>query len=216
MLHAAFSGGFSPEGVDFKEHTLGDIAKWGSGGTPTSGRKEYYGGEIPWCVIGDLTEGLVLNTRQSITELGLASSSAKIVPEGTILLAMYGASIGRTGVAGRPMATNQAIACGQPNLELVHPDYLLLYLQSQKWKFIDSGKGGAQPNISQTIVKSWPILLPDLQEQKRLVDVIRENLETGSQISDLEKSTRKNLSAYLSSLLYSLFLAIERDGTIDV
>src|SRR4051812_49996099 len=104
-----------------------EIASWSSGGTPKTSVSSYYGGAIPWAVIGDLTDGLVTTTDAKLTEEGLRSSSAKVVPAGTVLVAMYGASIGRAGVAGHPMATNQAIACAQlyPGFE---PLYLFWYL----------------------------------------------------------------------------------------
>ena len=149
--------------------TLGEVAKWGSGGTPQSGVAKYYGGDIPWCVIGDLTEGDVWETERSITEEGLLNSSAKIVDVGAVLIAMYGASIGRTGVVRTRMATNQAIAFAYANQEIVHTDFLLMFLQSQKLRFIDAGQGAAQPNISQLVLKEWPISLPPLEEQKQIV-----------------------------------------------
>ena len=85
------------------------------------------------------------------------------------MVAMYGASIGRTGIAGIDMATNQAIAVAQPNPSKVRGDYLLYFLQSQKEAFVAAGQGGAQPNISQQVIKGWRIALPSLSEQKRVV-----------------------------------------------
>lgn len=154
---------------DWPVKTLGEVARWGSGGTPQSGVATYYGGDIPWCVIGDLTEGDVWLTQKSITEAGLLNSSAKIVDVGAVLIAMYGASIGRTGVVRTRMATNQAIAFAYANQEIVHSDFLLMFLQSQKQRFIDAGQGAAQPNISQLVLKEWPISLPPLAEQKKIV-----------------------------------------------
>jgi type I restriction enzyme S subunit len=111
--------------------TLGDVAHWTSGGTPSSKNSEYYDGDIPWVCIGDLNEGYVLETAKRITKAGLDSSSAKIMPKGTIMLAMYATSIGDTGMMETSMATNQAIACGVPNPEIIAGKYLLYYLQSQ-------------------------------------------------------------------------------------
>ena len=155
---------------------LGEVAKWSSGGTPQSGNPSYYNGDIPWAVIGDLNEATVLETEKCITQKGLDASSAKLVPVGTVLLAMYGASIGRAGIAGKPMATNQAIATAIVNPELLDSRFLLLYLQSQKPKFVSAGKGGAQPNISQTIIKDWDFPLPPLSEQKRIIEKLDEYL----------------------------------------
>jgi type I restriction enzyme S subunit len=154
------------------ETTLGDVAIWGSGGTPKSGVAAFYDGEIPWCVIGDLNEGEVLTTERRITQEGLKNSSAKIVQPGAVMIAMYGASIGRTGIVGKPMATNQAIAYAYPKIEVLDNWYLLAFLQTQKMYFVEAGQGAAQPNISQTVIKAWPIILPPLAEQKRIVDVV--------------------------------------------
>jgi type I restriction enzyme M protein len=153
---------------------LEDVAKWSSGGTPKAGAPEYYGGDIPWSVIGDLNEDVVLETKDKITERGLKESSAKVQPKGTVMLAMYGASIGKTGIMGIPMATNQAIACGQVNSGIMSELFLLYYLQSQKSEFVRAGAGGAQPNISQGIVKEWPIVVPTIEVQNLILSSIAE------------------------------------------
>lgn len=149
-----------------RDLTLAEVARWSSGGTPKAGTTEYYGGGIPWAVIGDLNDGVVTSTASTITEAGLSNSSAKVVPTGTLLVAMYG-SIGKLGIAGIPMATNQAIACAVPNPG-VDTQYLFHYLKSQRDDLLLAGKGGAQQNISQTVLKAWPIPVPPLDEQRRL------------------------------------------------
>lgn len=97
--------------------TLGECFEWGSGGTPTSSVKKYYDGNIPWLVIGDLNDNYINTSDKTITQFGLENSSAKLVPKGTLLLAMYG-SIGKLGIAGMPLATNQAIAFALENKEI--------------------------------------------------------------------------------------------------
>ncbi len=155
--------------------TLSEVAKWGSGGTPKAGTAAYYGGEIPWAVIGDLNDGTVADTRSTITEAGLAASSAKLIPEGALLIAMYG-SIGKLGVAGREMSTNQAIAFAVPGARIL-PRFLFYYLLHQRHTLDAAGKGAAQRNISQTILKAWPIHFPnDLDEQRRIVDILEDHL----------------------------------------
>jgi type I restriction enzyme S subunit len=168
VLHELLTAG----GDTWTETNLGEIAKWGSGGTPKSDNPAYYDGDIPWCVIGDLTEGEVSITEKRISEEGLRNSSAKVVQPGAVMIAMYGASIGRTGIVATPMATNQAIAFAYVDESKVINRYLLAYLQIQKQKFVDAGQGAAQPNISQTVLKDWPILLPSVDEQKRIVEVV--------------------------------------------
>ena len=151
---------------------LGEVAEWSSGGTPKAGTAAFYGGEIPWAVIGDLNDGRVSATASTITPLGLQSSSAKIVGKGTVLIAMYG-SIGKVGIAQIPMATNQAIACAVPSAVITR-EWLFWWLRSQREDLLAAGKGGTQSNISQTVLKAWPIPIAPLTEQERIVAAIEE------------------------------------------
>lgn len=185
--------------------TLGKVANWSSGGTPSSKTPAYYGGDIPWAVIGDLTEGPVEETGQSITGLGLEKSSAKIQPTGTVMLAMYGASIGRTGITSIPMATNQAIACAQVHSDLITPEYLLRFLQNQKDEFVAAGKGGAQPNISQGIIKAWELKVPPLQVQKEINQVLGTEVERVGRLSELIQSQIDQAVTLRRSLLHAAF-----------
>ncbi len=188
-------------GDDWSETTLGEIATWGSGGTPKADNPDYYGGEIPWCVIGDLTESEVWETEKTITHLGLSNSSAKVIDPGSVLLAMYGASIGRTGISAIPMATNQAIAFASCDSNLALPKYLLAYLQTQKTKFVDMGQGAAQPNISQTIIKSWPLELPPIPYQREIVTTLDVFDTTLSTLQSSIHSAKLLRSSLLSDLL---------------
>lgn len=153
--------------------TLGDIAEWGSGGTPRAGTQMYYGGSIPWAVIGDLNDSLVQKTANKITQRGLDESSAKLVTPGSILIAMYG-SIGKLGISGVDMATNQAIAFAQP--KGIEPRYLFWYLMSQRSQLKGVGKGATQKNISQTILRSWPIPVAPVPEQRHIVAALEDHL----------------------------------------
>lgn len=155
--------------------TLADVARWGSGGTPKATEARFYGGEIPWAVIGDLTDSRVHSTKASITHIGLKESSAKIVPTGAVLVAMYG-SIGKLGIVGIPMATNQAIAFAQPVDGLLTAGYLFWYLRHQRSALRRAGKGATQQNISQTVLKAWPIPVPPVAEQERIVAAIERHL----------------------------------------
>jgi type I restriction enzyme M protein len=190
---------------NWRNKTLADVADWTSGGTPSSKDSTLYGGDIPWIVIGDLTEGVVLETEKTITKKGLDSSSAKKLPVGTVMVAMYGASIGRTGVMGKEMATNQAIACGIPRDEEILGQYLLYFLQSQKNEFIAAGKGGAQPNISQGVVKSWQIPLPPIDEQLQIINEIDNQLGRLAQASNATDILLKESTALRRSLLQAAF-----------
>ena len=148
-----------------------NIAQWGSGGTPSRKIPEYYNGDIPWIKTGELNDDYIFETEEHITQEAIFHSSAKLFPENTVAIAMYGATIGKVGILGIAATTNQACACGVSNL-LVNYKYLIYYARSQKDNFIKKGKGGAQPNISQEIIKSHEFPLPPLSEQHRIVDRI--------------------------------------------
>lgn len=148
-----------------------EIAQWGSGGTPSRKVSEYYNGDISWLKTGELNDDYTFETEEHITQEAISHSSAKIYPTDTVVIAMYGATIGKVGILGIPAATNQACACA-----IVKPStdykYLFYYARSQKDDFIKKGKGGAQPNISQEIIKFHQFPLPPLAEQQRIVDRI--------------------------------------------
>ena len=191
-----------PKGWELK--TLGQVASWGSGGTPQSGNSKYYGGTIPWAVIGDLTDGDVLSTEKTITDAGLSNSSAKLVPAGAILIAMYG-SIGKLGIAKISMATNQAIAFAVPDQTLILDKYLFYYLLGQREIFLSKGKGATQQNISQTLLKSWEIPVPPLEEQKRIVEALDSHLSKLDKGLVLLEEVQRKLKTYQQSQLNVLF-----------
>ena len=158
--------------------TLGEVADWSSGGTPRRTQQSYYGGDIPWAVIGDLNDKTVTECKDSITRDGLSNSNCRIIDSGTILVAMYG-SIGKLGIAGMPMTTNQAIASAVPHIDRL---YLFYFLLAQRSHLAGAGKGATQRNISQTILKAWPIPVAPPKEQQRIVAAIEEtfsHLEAG-------------------------------------
>lgn len=213
LLQAGMSGFFNNGPRDevsglpktWRIKTLADVADWTSGGTPSSKDSTLYGGNIPWIVIGDLTEGVVLETEKTITKKGLDSSSAKKLPVGAVMVAMYGASIGRTGVMGKEMTTNQAIACGIPKDAVILGQYLLYFLQSQKNEFVAAGKGGAQPNISQGVVKSWQLPLPPIDEQLQIINEIDSQLERLAQANNATEILIRESTAFRRSLLQAAF-----------
>jgi type I restriction enzyme S subunit len=147
---------------------LSEAAEWGSGGTPSRRNLDYYGGKIPWIKTGELGPRHITRTEETISDLGLANSSAKIFPEGSIAIAMYGATIGKVSILGVPAATNQACAVAAVNLGVCSPEFFYHYLCSQRDEFVKAGKGGAQPNVSQGLIKDWPIPLAPLNEQRRI------------------------------------------------
>ncbi|HCP19661.1 MAG: type I restriction endonuclease subunit S [Marinobacter sp.] len=150
--------------------TLGAVALWGSGGTPSRKNPDYYGGNVPWVKTGDLGPKVLSAASEYITELGVQKSSAKYFPKGSVAIAMYGATIGKTSILGFDATTNQACAVGQPVEGITDTTFLYYLLRNEKDAFISKGKGGAQPNISQALIKEHPIALPPLAEQKVIAD----------------------------------------------
>lgn len=156
--------------------TLGDVADWGAGGTPSRSEPSFYGGKIPWIKSGELNSRYITTTEESITEEAIKSSSAKIFPAGSVAIAMYGATIGKTAILGVDASTNQACAVGVPIESLIGKTFLYRLLQREKEAFIEKGKGGAQPNISQAVIKAHEIGLPPLAEQTRIAAKLDELL----------------------------------------
>jgi len=150
---------------------LGDIFEISSGGTPSKSHPEYYGGSIPWVKTGDLKSKYLSEVENYITEEGLKHSSTKLYETDTVLMAMYGATIGATSILKMAACTNQACAAFKKN-EIVNSEYLYYFLRSQKEKFVKDGVGGAQPNVSASYLKKVEMELPFLETQKRIVDII--------------------------------------------
>lgn len=181
---------------------LGDLADWSSGGTPKAGDPTLYGGGIPWAVIGDLNDGTVLTTERTISELGLSQSSAKVVPPGAILIAMYG-SIGKLGLAGVSLATNQAIAAAVPTQ--VTGGYLFAALRAARRALVGRGKGGAQQNISQTILKSFEIPVPPVPAQSDFAEKVAHLLARRDRLGALDSRAASIGDALVPSALNRAF-----------
>jgi type I restriction enzyme S subunit len=169
---------------------LEDFCKTSSGGTPSRKVVEYYDGDIPWVKSGDLRESIVTEVSEHITQLAIEKSSAKIVPAGAILLAMYGATVGRMAWLGIDAATNQAVCSIIPDKSKAFPKYVYYALLSKVPHFLNEAVGGAQPNISQGLIRETEIPLPPLAEQKRIAaildkaDAIRRKRQQAIQLAD--------------------------------
>ena len=182
---------------------LGDIFKITSGGTPSKKKEEYYlDGDIPWIKTGDLKSKNIYKSSQYITELGVKNSSAKLFPKDTVLIAMYGATIGATSILKIEAATNQACAAFLPT-EDVMPEYLYYFFKYNKEKIISKGIGGAQPNISATILKDFKIPLLCLDEQEKIVNILNKAQNTTNK--------RKEQINLLDELVKSRFIEMFGD-----
>jgi len=151
---------------------ISDFCKTGSGGTPSRKVEGYYDGNIPWIKSGDLKEKEVNQATEFISELAVKKSSAKMVPKGAVLLAMYGATVGRMAMLGLDATTNQAVCSIIPDTEKACPKYVYYALLSKVPEFLRNAVGGAQPNINQAMIKDTEIPLPPLDEQKRIAAIL--------------------------------------------
>ena len=150
------------EGVEVEWKTLGEVAiKISSGGTPNTGVSSYYGGNISWLRTQEVGYGNIWDTEIKITEEGLKNSSAKIIPENCVIVAMYGATVGKIGINKIPLSTNQACANIQLNEEIANYRYVYHFLLSQ-YEYIKSLGAGSQTNINAQIVKNLQIPIPPL------------------------------------------------------
>ncbi|MEG8044962.1 restriction endonuclease subunit S [Sphingomonas aerolata] len=161
-----------PEGWHWER--LETVGRWGSGGTPNIKTPRYYGGDIPWFRSGELRDRPLADPEIKITEEGLQGSSAKLIAPGAVLVAMYGATVGKLAISTRVCATNQAIAFCIPDLETITARYLFFYLLSIRRHLRDQAQGGAQPNISQSLLKEQIIPVPPVARQALIVARIDE------------------------------------------
>ena len=201
--------------MKWKTESLGEIAFMTSGGTPSKKNPEYYEkGTIPWVRSGELENGAIRDTEIKITQAGLDNSSAKILPKGTLLIALYGATIGKLAWLDIEACTNQAV-CGIFENEKVSLKYLYYYLLFHRPDLIKQGVGGAQANISQTILKKLMVSYPvDMDEQLCIVARIEELFsELDNGVETLRK-TKQQLAVYRQAVLKEAFESCE-DKTVQ-
>ncbi len=152
---------------------LGNVVKTTSGGTPLKSKSEYYkDGTIPWMRSGEVNQGIIKDIKFKITQEGLKNSSAKMLPINTVCIAMYGATAGKVGLLKIETSTNQAV-CGILPSKNYLPEFLYYFLRGKEKELVSKSVGGAQPNISQNIIKS--ILIPNIsidEQTKILKDLI--------------------------------------------
>ena len=169
---------------EWKRVKLGAIADMNSGGTPKSTVEEYYGGNIPWVSISDMTSNgkWIATTEKYLTELGLNSSSARIYPKNSVLYAMY-ASIGECSIAAVNLTSSQAILGIRPK-DCLNYEFLYFYLTSLKEKIKLQGQQGTQSNLNAGMVKEFELDLPSIREQQKIAAVLS---AADAEISTLEK-----------------------------
>lgn len=180
---------------------VGNILKTTSGGTPTTSHPEYYtDGIIPWLTSGEINQGIITSTQKYITESGLKNSSAKWIPKNSVVIAMYGATAGQVGLLKIATTTNQAVCSVLPNPNF-SPEYLYYAIYSKKEWMIQQCAGGAQPNISQGIIKQMEIINPPLPLQEQFATFVQ---QVDKAKSSVEQSLEK-LETLKKSLMQEYF-----------
>ena len=185
----------------YPEITLGDEIKTTSGGTPSKKKEEYYtNGNIPWLTSGEVNLGYIDSTQNFITQAGLDNSSAKWVPENSVVIAMYGATAGKVGVIRIPVTTNQAICTLLPD-----PDFETLYLyyackNKEKW-MLSKCAGAAQPNISQTVIKEMQIEKPPIEDQKQFVEFVEQSDKSKFALQNAISAARETKRSIIADAL---------------
>lgn len=184
---------------------LGDLCKTGAGGTPLKSVREYYqGGEIPWLLSGEVSQGDITHASNFITQKGLDNSSARLFPPNTVLIAMYGATAGEVGILRFEASTNQAV-CGIYPSDNFLPEFLYYYFLYKKPDLVAQAAGNAQPNISQIKIKNSFVPKVQLTEQRQIVSILDAAF---ADIATAKANAEKNLQnarALFDSYLNQIF-----------
>ncbi|MEO2219048.1 restriction endonuclease subunit S [Chromobacterium vaccinii] len=190
---------------EWKESTIGAVcSRVFSGGTPTSTKSEYYGGDIPWLRTKEVNYTKIYSTEETISEAGLAASSAKIVPVNSVVVAMYGNgdTAGRVAITKVPLTTNQA--CCNLVIDPSKADYRFIYyyLKASYKALVDLKNGGAQQNLNGKLIKSFPIQVPKVEVQREIGSF----LESLDDRITLLRETNATLEAIAQALFKSWFV----------
>ena len=191
--------------LKWKTDKLGRILKTTSGGTPLRSNKTFYVGTIPWLKSGELNDNMQIDASdEHINEEAIKNSSAKLFPENSVLIALYGATAGKLGILKISSTSNQAVCAILPNDNFL-PKIIYYFLLFKRQFIIKQGKGGAQPNISQTVLKDLDFPIISLGEQQQIVDEIEKQFtRLDTSVKNL-KSVKDKLEVYRKSVLKSAF-----------
>ena len=182
---------------------LGVIGDWGAGATPLRSISSYYGGEIPWFKSGELSADFIDTSEETITDLALKECSLRLNKPGDVLLAMYGATIGKSAILKIAATTNQAVCACTPNTGIWN-EYLLVLLKAMKSNFVGQGAGGAQPNISREKIIATITSLPPTKEQHRIVAKVDELMALCDQLENQHNNAAEAHEKLVTHLLGTL------------
>jgi len=203
FLKVVFMEMFLNSKNNFQMKEISEICETSSGGTPSRDKKEFWeNGKILWVKSGELDRGYIYDTEEKITELALKNSSAKYFEPDTVLLAMYGATVGKAALLKVKATTNQAICGIRPkNKNNLNSIYLLHLLFSLKERLISKSIGGGQPNISQLIIKETKIPLPPIELQNKFAAIVKEV----EQLKEQQKHSKEQIDNLFNVLMQKAF-----------
>jgi len=192
---------------------LGSIGDWGSGSTPSRGNSDLYGGGITWLKSGELNDNRALEgSEETVSKLAVEKGSFRINKTGDVLIAMYGATIGKVAILAESAVTNQAI-CGCTPFPGVFNQYLFFYLLSQRAQFHSASEGGAQPNISKVKIIWTTFPLPPLAEQHRIVEKVDELMCLCDQLEAAKAEREQCRESLVAASLQGLNQPAEEEET---
>jgi len=181
----------TPEGWD--QGAISDFFDTTSGGTPSRNNPDFFTGDINWVKTQELNEGFILSTEEKITDEALSKSSAKLFPENTLLVSMYGGTnIGRTGILASPAACNQACCALFPKDDRAHFIFASLYFYHKRSELIAISQGAAQTNVNQQTIRGLKIVFPPTSLMGIFIGTLTPIYE---QIKTLQKETKNLIDA---------------------
>ncbi len=175
----------------------------GSGTTPDTNNRDFYTSKdgINWLQTGDLNDGTIKETSKLITKEALKKCHLQVYPKGSIVVAMYGATIGKVGILDIDCATNQA-CCVMTDSDILDKDYAYYVFLASKQSLVNKANGGGQPNISQAIIRNHRIPVPPIETQKQIVREIRNKLGSVEDILKLQEEQVTLIKNYRDALIY--------------
>lgn len=181
---------------------ISTFCKTGSGGTPSRSNNAFFeNGTIPWVKSGELKNRYITEVEEYITDLAVEKSSAKLVSKGSLLIAMYGATVGEVSQLTYDATTNQAICNIQPDENVCDVNYLYRFLEASKSYLLSRRVGGGQPNISQGVIKDLDVPLPPLEEQRRIASI----LDQADELRQKRQQTIEKLNQLLQATFIDMF-----------
>ncbi len=177
---------------------LSDLLDTKSGSTPPTTNEIYYkNGKIPWLTSGEVSQGIIRDNEHFVTEIAFKNTSLQIIPRGSTLIAMYGATVGQVGFLTFDSTINQAICAIMPNKNVADPRYVYYYFTCHGRSFKDLAAGSARTNISQATIQNFPLILPDMECQYRIAELL----------STMDKSiaTSDEIALQLANIIHLIY-----------